>query len=71
MKKSDFKIRRKKHWAVGIALAALGVLINRFLAPECAEYDAIVQIVGITFAIAGLFIISLGTRDRKDEEEQS
>lgn len=68
MKKSDFKIRKKKHWAVGIALAALGVLIHRLVAPECGDSEAIVQLVGITFAIVGLFIISLGTRERKDEE---
>lgn len=65
--KSRFRIRRKKYWYSGGALAVLGVLIVRLAAPEMNEYSGLAHLIGITLAIGGLLIIAIGTRISRDE----
>lgn len=54
-----------RHWLAGLALAVLGVVIARLVAPGFAPRPrATLALVGEVVALAGLLVIALGIRRR-------
>ena len=54
-----------RHWLYGIILAALGVMINRQLAPAFTDKTrSALALAGELIALAGLAVIMLGIRRR-------
>ncbi len=54
-----------RHWLLGIALAAAGVVVARLVAPGFeARPRAVLALLGELIALAGLYVIVLGIRRR-------
>ena len=54
-----------RHWLAGIALAAVGVVVARLLAPAFdVRLRAALALLGELTALAGLYVIVLGIRRR-------
>lgn len=54
-----------RHWLAGIALAIVGVVVARFVAPAFeARPRAGLALLGELTALAGLYVIVLGIRRR-------
>lgn len=54
-----------RHRLAGLALAAAGVVLARFVAPALApEFRAIAALAGTMIAASGLLVIALGVRHR-------
>lgn len=62
-----------RHWLAGLALATLGVAVNRLLAPAfpAGQLRAAIALSGELVALAGLAVIALGIRRRLKLAEQS
>lgn len=55
-----------RHWLAGLALATVGVVVNRLAAPALADlhHRAVLAVTGELIALAGLGVIMLGIRRR-------
>lgn len=54
-----------RHWIVGLSLAAMGVVVNRLVAPQFEErLMSAFAVCGQLVALGGLFVILLGIRRR-------
>jgi drug/metabolite transporter (DMT)-like permease len=51
-------------WVGGTSVALAGVAIVRLVAPRAGDLSVPAYLAGFTLAILGLFLITLGTRQR-------
>lgn len=63
--RADSLVAAKLHWIAGIALAIVGVILARIVAPEFGtRVHSVVAAGGQLVAISGLVVICFGVRRR-------
>lgn len=60
--------QRLIYWITGTLTAFLGVLAVKILSPHLEKYSLFLMLTGYSLAIAGLFVITLGTKRKEPEQ---